>query len=110
MEIDITDFFETHAAADFSGSVLELGPNAAGITWLNALIAAMTVDWLNTREKRDKARDWLRTFGEWSDEEIDGWDTDHLTAMLIQYAAGDIREGSGQVFRSGDRLYLYVGE
>lgn len=37
MEIDITDFFENADAYDFSGSVMERGPDAGPQTWANAM-------------------------------------------------------------------------
>lgn len=133
MEIDITEFFETAEAFDYSASAADLGQDAGKITWRAAVDDATNVypGLLDTEEKRDAWRDDLRGFGAWEDEEIAAWSEDELTALLIQFISGDIREMedlcgddweayrvlqergtcSGRLYRGDDgRVYFYIGD
>jgi hypothetical protein len=129
MELNITDFFNTARPAYYSASAAELGDDAGAITWANAIDAAETwAAWLDTDDKRDEFRAYVRTFGAWDDEEIAAWTDEELTALLIQFISGDIRESglhdgaswaeyeeaaqagriSGNIFRADNGGIFYV--
>lgn len=128
MELNITEFFNTARPAYYSASAAELGDDAGAITWANAVDAAdQWPDWLNTEDKREEFRTYVRTFGAWTGEEIAAWTDEGLTALLIQFIAGDIREQdgktwpeyladseagcvSGNLYRGDDgEIYYYIG-
>lgn len=89
LEIDVS-FLLTEDAGQFSASRAELGDNAGRITWQNACNA---VDQIKlTPEEIQEAKDYIRTWGAWEDEEIDAWTDDETKALIIQSAAGDYRE------------------
>lgn len=89
LEIDVS-FLLTEDAGQFSASCAELGDNAGRITWQNACNA---VDQINlTPEEILEAKDYIRTWGAWEDEEIDAWTDEETKALIIQSAAGDYRE------------------
>lgn len=90
MDIDVTDLIPT--ARDYSASQSEIGSDAGRITWGNAVECATAADPLPTDEHKAAARDFLADFGAWERSEIDGWDANELGALVIQMAAGDIRE------------------
>jgi len=93
MELNITDFFNMAQPSYYSASAAELGEDAGRITWRNAVVATKTwPDWLDTDDKREEFRAYVRGFGAWTDEEITAWTDDELTALLIQMVSGDIRE------------------
>ena len=90
MELDITEFFNSCVPKHYSASVAELGNGAGTITWQNAL--DRDAGHLDTEEKRDAFKAYIRGFGAWDDEEIDAWSQRVLSALLIQVIAGDMRE------------------
>lgn len=130
MELDITDFYNYADAAEYAASRAELGDDAARITWRNAKDAHAEHNLLDTEEKKDAARDFLRGFGAWDEDEIAAWDDAELNALVIQFIAGDIRErdsladsweayealasdgqASGRLYECRDgRVYYYIGE
>lgn len=77
----------------------------------------------------DDAKAWAAEFGAWECSEIAAWSADETLALVLQYAAGDLRElqalapgdGLGDIdwteagtcgsslFVSGDQLYVYIG-
>jgi hypothetical protein len=88
LEIDVS-FLLTEDAGQFSASQFELGDNAGRITWQNACNA---VDQISlTPEEILEAKDYIRTWGAWEDEEIDAWTDDETKALIIQSAAGNYR-------------------
>lgn len=89
LEIDVS-FLLTEDAGQFSASRMELGDDAGRITWDNAYEAADLISL--TPEEILEAKDHIRSFGAWDDEEIDGWSDDETKALIIQSAAGDYRE------------------
>jgi hypothetical protein len=93
MEINITSFFNNARHADYSASVAEIGDNAGTITWRNALEDSPKWNLLDTEEKRDAFREYVKGFGAWSDDEIAGWSNVELNALFVQFVAGDVREG-----------------
>ena len=92
MEIDVTQFFRTAEASDFSASQMELGPNAGRITWSNAMREASDAPMLTTPEQLDALRDHAREYGAWDDAQIDAWTDDECNAFLVQEVAAAIRE------------------
>lgn len=91
MEIDITTLAKINAF-DLSHSIAEGGENAAQNTWENSKAEAERNPILNTPEKLQAMRDYARSFGAWSDEEISAWSDTEINALLLQMIAGDCRE------------------
>jgi hypothetical protein len=136
MEIDVSRLIETYEPSEISGSVAERGANAGKETWANAVAAVQGVPQLMTDKERAYARKWAKGFGAWDDAEIAAWSDEEVDALVLQYAAGDLRdlqdlcpgEGygdidwdeaealssagtvSGSLFAANDRLYVYIGE
>lgn len=92
-EVDVTEFFNSTCARDYSASVAEIGENAGPITWRNAMGASASA-WLLLRddETRDQFKRYIHGFGAWSDDEVAAWSDVELNALFIQFVAGDIRE------------------
>lgn len=136
MEINITKYFQSTEHSLISGSVFELGDNAARITWNNAKQEAAESAMLDTEEKLQAMRDYARSTGGWNAEEIAAWSAVELNALFNQFVSGDVREIedlcmdddgeidweeyerlankgtiSGSIFRAdnGD-IYYYLGE
>lgn len=83
----------------------------------------------------DDAKAWAAEFGAWERSDIAAWSADETLALVLQYAAGDLRElqalapgdglgdidwteaealaeagtCGGSLFVSGDQLYVYIG-
>lgn len=128
MELNITYLVEREVELSlFSGSRAEHGEDAGQYTWNNALTEA-TDNPLLTTEQHDGAKDYIRGFGAWDDEEIDSWDCNELNALVLQLIAGDLREMehydtyedyvaaaeqgscSGNAYRGDDeQWYYYLG-
>ena len=89
LEIDVSFLLEDEAS-NYSASRAELGDNAGKITWNNALDASDKITL--TPEEIQEAKDYIRTWGAWDDEEIDSWTDVETKALIIQSAAGDYRE------------------
>lgn len=135
MEIDVTRLIDDLDPAELSASVAERGKNAGPETWANA-VAAATDSAVLAPDERDNARDFFRGFGAWDDEEIAAWSDAELDALVLQYAAGDLREVQslcpgdglggidweeaeelahagtigGSLFPHGDQLLIYLGD
>ena len=88
-EINVSCLIDDIEPSEVSGSIAERGKNAAAETWSNAREAARSnpLDLIDESE----VRDYFRAFGAWEDEEIDGWTTEELSALLLQDAAGELR-------------------
>ena len=88
-EINVSCLIDDVEPSELSGSIAERGANAARETWANATAAARS----NPLDLIDESgvRDYFRAFGAWEDEEIDGWSTEELSALLLQDAAGELR-------------------
>jgi hypothetical protein len=108
MEINITHMVDAiDDMPTLSGSVAELGKDAAKITWRNSLDYAKD-NWLLTDETSlDNARRYFKGFGAWSESEIAAWSDLELNALTVQHIAGSIREMEG--FDS-DEAYLEAAE
>ena len=94
MELCISAFFEGVNPHDLSASRVELGENAGKITWANAMQEAAERDppLLDNEDKMGAFRDFIRGFGAWDDETINGWSSQECNALLAQFIAGDMRE------------------
>lgn len=135
MEIDITALVAERDMSEFSASRAELGNNAAKITWANACDRASEDDPpLLSTDQLPRFRRYVKEFGAWSEEEIAAWDHGECCALMIQFAAGDVREAqsltpgdglgdidwpayeklaeegtaSGRIFTSADRIYYSI--
>lgn len=91
MEINITRLVDSDNVdlMDYSASAMELGQDAGRITWNNALESEHVL--VSTEEELQEARDYIRGFGAWSDEEIDGWTPQEVNALILQFVAGSLR-------------------
>lgn len=80
--------------SDISASQLEKGSNAGPETWRNATEATRNRRLLKADE-RDDVRRYFKGFGAWSEAEIKAWKPAELDALVLQYAAGDLRALQG---------------
>ena len=97
-EIDITDLVNSDGFDpwELSNSMANLGEHAGEITWANARrLAASPPDLLPTEEHVEAWKDFVDDSGGWTREEIDAWTPEELRALLLQWIAGDIRNGFG---------------
>lgn len=132
-EIDITDFFNSADAFEFSASVAERGENAGKETWNNAKEEGTRAPLLTTPDQIQALRDHVKEFGAWSREEIEAWSSVECNALFIQLVSGDMREAGldqdpddqdwqeyekraergncpGNIYRGDDgRVYYYLG-
>lgn len=92
MELNITEFFNEAAPRDYSASVAEIGNNAGADTWQAAMADADDYNLLDTDDKRDAFRVYVKGFGAWDDAEIAAWCDTELQALCVQMIAGDMRE------------------
>lgn len=95
MELNITSFFKSCAPMDYSASRAEIGDSAGPDTWRAAVEDSTDNMLLDTDEKREAFRDFVRDAGAWSDGEIAAWSDVELNALLIQWVSGDMREPVG---------------
>jgi hypothetical protein len=131
MELDITRFFTEACPMDYSASVAEIGKNAGPDTWRAACADAGEYNLLPDDDARQEFRDYVKTFGAWTVDEIAAWSNDELNALCIQMISGDIREGdldteepdweeyerqseagrvAGRIFKGVDgKVYYYIG-
>lgn len=92
MQINITKFYNEAAPMDYSASVAEIGQDAGRQTWNAAKEDASDWNMLDSEEKREAFRDWVKQSGGWNDQEIAAWSDIELNALFVQWVAGDIRE------------------
>ena len=95
MELDITEFFNSAAPMDYSASCAEIGQSAGADTWRAACDDSPDNMLLDIDEKREAFRDFVRSAGAWSDDEIAAWFDVELNALCIQWVAGDMRDPVG---------------
>ena len=91
MQINITKFYDEAAPMDYSASVAEIGNNAGPQTWQAAKEDASDWNMLDTDEKRQAFREWVKPSGGWTEAEIAEWTDLELNALFVQWVAGDIR-------------------
>lgn len=92
MDIDITEFVKQEDFMRYSASVMELGANAGPRTWNNAKKAYETWNFLDTPEKQEAFKEYIKGYGAWSEEEVATWSDAELNALFIQFVSGDLRE------------------
>lgn len=95
-EIDITDLIasENFVPFDMSNNRMTLGDAAGALTWAASKECAVATQppLLATEELKQQFRDFVRSSGGWTVDEIAAWDDTELNALLLQWIAGDIRE------------------
>jgi hypothetical protein len=93
MQIDITSLSEIDLFT-FSHSRAEGGENAGQNTWKAALEDASTrrPPLLSSPEAIESFKDWVKSFGAWSEDERNSWTDEECNALFLQWVAGDVRE------------------
>ncbi len=94
MEINVNRLVTELEPSELSGSIAERGSNAGPETWRNSVNAAKAKRVLKPNQ-RQAARDYFAEFGAWLAEEIAAWSIAELDALVLQYAAGELREAQG---------------
>jgi len=96
VELNITSLIASpdFVPFDLSNNRATLGENAGALTWNASKEAAATIapPILDTDEKKEAFRDFVRGFGAWDDDEIAAWDETELNALCLQWIASDLRE------------------
>lgn len=92
MEINITKFYNEACPKDYFASVAEIGANAGRDTWEAAKEDAGFFQFLDTQEKVDAFKAFVKESGDWTWDEINSWSVRELNALFLQWVAGDIRE------------------
>lgn len=93
VEINVTAMVEDEDHMPIlSGSRAELGDEAGAITWKNSVEYGRKHPLLKTDDERDAARHHFRSYGAWSQEQIDAWSEDELQGIVCQDVAAAIRE------------------
>ena len=100
MQINITSLIKSPAFVpfDMSNNAATLGNDAGKLTWSASVECARdseTPNLLDTEEKKNSFRSFVRSSGGWSQEEIEAWDDTELYTLFLQWIAGDIRECFG---------------
>lgn len=91
MHIEITSLLELDCFP-LSHSAGEGGDNAGRNTWNASKEQAKETPLLDTEEKLEAMRDFARSSGGWTREEITAWSADEVNALFLQWIAGDVRE------------------
>lgn len=91
MYIEITSLLELDCFP-LSHSAAEGGDNAGRNTWNASKAQADKTPLLDTEEKLEAMRDFARSSGGWTREEITAWSADEVNALFLQWIAGDVRE------------------
>lgn len=96
-ELDISHIIgsDDFVPFDLSNNRATLGDDAGTLTWSASKEAAQCIPLLDTEEKKEAFRVFVRESGGWDDEEIAAWDDTELNALCLQWIAGDIREAFG---------------
>ena len=92
MEICVNCLLNDVDPFDLSHSIAEGGKNAGRDTWAASVDAAKRKRPVLKPSQRQAARDYFAEFGAWDDDEIRAWTHTELDALVLQYAAGDLRE------------------
>lgn len=122
MELDITKIAHSGYPLEYlSGSIAELGSNAANLTWKNAQTFSKEHILLDTPEKINAVIDYFTSAGM---EKVTQEDVHTLIIQEIAYqlrefnmyetieeytAASERGEVSGNIFTSNDKIYIYIG-
>lgn len=96
-ELNITELIraDEFCPYDMSNNRATLGDDAGKLTWAASVECAKEIALLDSDEKREAFREFVRGSGGWNDEEIAAWDDTELNALCLQWIAGDIREAFG---------------
>ena len=78
---------------DCFNSVANLGQNAGELTWRASQRHAPAL--VLSEGQKEAFREFVRDSGGWDEEEIAARSEAELTALCVQWIAGDIREGFG---------------
>ena len=78
---------------DCSNSAANLGQNARELSWRASQRHAPAL--VLSEGQKEAFRDWVHSSGDWTREEIETWSDADLTALCVQWIAGDVREGFG---------------
>ncbi len=137
-ELEITSLFADDSAFcpfDLSNNRATLGDNAGALTWQASIEYAQNTKppLLDTEEKKEAFRDFIKGSGGWNEKEIAAWSDTELNALCLQWIAGDVREAFGdaefaewdweayqvesekgrvcsRLFKSDDgKVYFYIG-
>jgi hypothetical protein len=93
MELDVTHMMDAiEDSPPLVGSIAQYGKDAAAYTWNNSKAFAKEHALLQTDEQRDEARAHFKSYGAWSDEEIEAWSEEELQAITCQEVAHQISE------------------
>lgn len=132
--VNVTRLISDIDPAELSASVAERGPDAGPETWGNARSEATARPVIDPAD-RAAVSEFFAGFGAWDREEIAAWSAADLDALVLQYAAGDLREVQslcpgdglggidweeaerlseagtigGNLYASGDDLMIYLG-
>lgn len=129
MEINVTRFVEELDCSEFSDSVFNSGnPNIGQVTWENSRTEAEDAQLVTAEADLDEVRNYFAGYGAWDGDEIEGWTTEDLNALLIQDIASAVKEYEsfdsyeeyaeaaeqgrvrGQLYRGDNgQWYFYVG-
>lgn len=117
-DIDVTEYVNSVDCSLFSNSVLNLGKNAAQITW-EAAKQHVAVEGLLTPKQVTEAREWLSSMG---CSDIETSSDEEINALVLQAIAADINEleslgpkdfeelnGNPSLGDDG-KWYYYIGE
>lgn len=91
MYIEITSLIELDCFP-LSHSRSEGGENAGRNTWNASKAQADKTPLLDTEKKLEAMRDFARSSGGWTREEITAWSADEVNALFLQWIAGDVRQ------------------
>ena len=78
---------------DCSNSVANLGHDAGKLTWQASQGFASSL--VLSEGQKEAVRDFVRSSGGWDEEETAAFSDTDLTALCVQWIAGDIRESFG---------------
>ena len=78
---------------DCSNSVANLGQNAGKLAWRASQRFAPAL--VLSEGQKEAFRDFVRSSGGWTRDETAAFTDAELTALCVQWIAGDIREGFG---------------
>jgi hypothetical protein len=88
-EIDVSCLIKDVDPFELSASRAEKGKNAGSETWANAKQAA--IDY-GPELDVPTVKNWFANFGAWDEDEIASWNKQKVDALVLQYAAGNLRE------------------
>ena len=91
MEIDITSLLEMDCV-QLSHSAHEGGQDAGRNTWTSSKAQVAKTPVLDTEEKLQAMREFARSSGGWTAEEIAEWSAGEVNALFLQWVSGECRE------------------